>query len=150
MEPGKHMEPLAIVGFDIEFPQGVVSEDDFWEKVVRRECCMEALPEDRLNSSGFYHSDVKQRDTVSCQPPHPANGLPQRPFTYRPSSSRRYRFLLQVPPSFVVTLAHLTHLSFQSLLQRPLEWIRNNDGCSKRLIMLSKMVGSRNVRSDSL
>ncbi|KAL9623322.1 MAG: hypothetical protein Q9160_002429 [Pyrenula sp. 1 TL-2023] len=64
MTTNEHIEPLAIIGFSMEFPDGVVSEDDFWDKMMRRECTAEPFPEDRLSRSGFYNPNLKRRDVT--------------------------------------------------------------------------------------
>jgi acyl transferase domain-containing protein len=58
-------EPVAIVGFAFQFPQGAVDEETFWEKLMNRECTSTEFPKDRINVKAFHSSEVGSQGTVS-------------------------------------------------------------------------------------
>ena len=58
------VEPIAVIGFSLRFPQDAVSADSFWRMMMEGRCAMTEIPEDRMNSSGFYHPDSNRPDTV--------------------------------------------------------------------------------------
>lgn len=64
------LEPVAIVGLSFKFPQGAVSEDVLWEKLMNRECTSTEFPEDRVNIDAFYNPDHKKLNTVSTWAPY--------------------------------------------------------------------------------
>ena len=61
------MEPLAIVGFSLKFPQDATSSEAFWSMLMEKRCAMTEWPSDRLNIEAFRHSDKERNDTVCCQ-----------------------------------------------------------------------------------
>lgn len=61
---GNFLEPIAICGFSVKFPQDASSAEDFWRMMVERRCAMTRFPSDRLNSRGFY-SKSKTRNSAS-------------------------------------------------------------------------------------
>ena len=63
-EPDK-LEPIAVVGLSLRFPQDATTVDGFWKLLLERRCTVTPFPEDRLSVSGNYHPDPRRRDTVS-------------------------------------------------------------------------------------
>lgn len=58
------LEPVAVIGFSLRFPQDAVSADSFWKMLIEKRCAMTEFPEDRINLNGFYHADADRSDTV--------------------------------------------------------------------------------------
>ncbi|KAF7621589.1 hypothetical protein AFLA_011883 [Aspergillus flavus NRRL3357] len=57
-------EPLAIVGFAFKFPDGVDSDDTFWDMIWKGRSATMNFPGDRLNIDGFYHPDKSRQSNV--------------------------------------------------------------------------------------
>ena len=64
-DPDPSLEPLAIVGFSLNFPQEMKSAEDFWSLLVQRRNVSSDFPEKRMNIDSFYHPDKNRKDTVS-------------------------------------------------------------------------------------
>ena len=58
------LEPIAIVGFSLKFPQEATTPEAFWEMLVDKRCAMTEWPKERLNLDAFYHPDSGRSDTV--------------------------------------------------------------------------------------
>ena len=58
------LEPIAVVGFSIKFPQDATSHESFWKMLMEKRCSMTEWPQDRLNLDAFYHPDSSRPDTV--------------------------------------------------------------------------------------
>ena len=58
------VEPVAIVGFSLKFPQDATSPEAFWNMLVQKRCSMTEWPKERLNLDAFYHPDGNRPDTV--------------------------------------------------------------------------------------
>ena len=48
------MEPLAIVGLSLKFPQDATSPEAFWEMLMRKQSGMTEVPKDRFNVDAHY------------------------------------------------------------------------------------------------
>ena len=59
------IEPIAVIGFSLKFPQEATSPEAFWSMLLERRCAMTEWPSDRLNLEAFYHADKNRNDTVS-------------------------------------------------------------------------------------
>lgn len=57
-------EPLAIVGFSLKFPQDAVSEEGFWDMLLKARMAQTEIPKDRLNIDAFYGRKQNVYDTV--------------------------------------------------------------------------------------
>ena len=64
---GDHLEPIAVVGFSMRFPQEATSPEAFWEILCKGKSAMTEVPPDRFNINGFYHPNASRPDTV-CSP----------------------------------------------------------------------------------
>ncbi|PFH58775.1 hypothetical protein XA68_13217 [Ophiocordyceps unilateralis] len=54
-------EPIAIVGFALNFPQGVRSSDSLWQLMVEKRSTVTDVPKNRMNVDAMYHPDVHRR-----------------------------------------------------------------------------------------
>lgn len=62
-----HLEPIAIVGLDLKFPQDAVSADTFWQLLAEGRSALTEVPEDRFNIDAFYHPDATRATTVCIE-----------------------------------------------------------------------------------
>ena len=60
----KRLEPIAVVGFSLKFPQEAATSEGFWRLMTERRCAMTDWPKERLNVDAFYHPDNGRPDTV--------------------------------------------------------------------------------------
>lgn len=58
------VEPIAVVGLSLKFPQDATSPEAFWKMIVEKRCAMTNIPADRLNMKSFYGTDKNRNDTV--------------------------------------------------------------------------------------
>ena len=58
------IEPIAVVGMSLKFPQDAVSEESLWEMLMEKRCASTEFPEDRINANGFHSSDPNKHSTV--------------------------------------------------------------------------------------
>jgi hypothetical protein len=58
------LEPIAVIGLSLEFPQEAISPDTFWNMLTEKRCAMTDWPRDRINLDAFYHPDSNRSDTV--------------------------------------------------------------------------------------
>ncbi len=63
------LEPIAIVGFSLKFPQEATSQEAFWSMLLEKRCAMTEWPSERLNFEAFHHPDKNRNDTVSIKIP---------------------------------------------------------------------------------
>ena len=59
------IEPIAIIGLSLKFPQDVTSLDKFWNLLLEQGNTATEFPSDRLSASGLHHPDPNRRGTVS-------------------------------------------------------------------------------------
>ncbi|KAF4628668.1 hypothetical protein G7Y89_g9483 [Cudoniella acicularis] len=64
------VDPIAIVGFSLKFPQGAESPDSFWSMMVEGKCAATEFPEDRLSTTVRYHPDSNRKDTFAVRGGH--------------------------------------------------------------------------------
>ncbi|KAL9088429.1 MAG: hypothetical protein Q9165_006153 [Trypethelium subeluteriae] len=77
------VEPIAIVGFSLKFPQEADNTSVFWQMLLERRCAMTDWPEDRLNPKAFLHPDGVKEDRKFVPGAHFVRehlGLFDRPF----------------------------------------------------------------------
>lgn len=65
MPSDSKLEPLAIIGFALRFPQDAVSSDQFWSILKDKRCVMTDIPPTRMNVDGFYKRKEPGVDQVS-------------------------------------------------------------------------------------
>lgn len=58
------LEPVAVIGFSLKFPQDATSPDLFWRLLDEKRCAMTEWPSDRINLDAFYHPDNNRNDTA--------------------------------------------------------------------------------------
>ena len=59
------LEPIAVVGFSLKYPQDADSAPSFWSMLKEKRCAMTEWPRDRINLEAFYHRD-ENRDEKVC------------------------------------------------------------------------------------
>lgn len=59
------LEPIAVIGFSVKFPQEATTAEGFWNLLVQGRSAMTEIPGDRFNINAFYHPDANRHDTVS-------------------------------------------------------------------------------------
>jgi acyl transferase domain-containing protein len=64
------LEPLAIIGFSVKFPDDATTADAFWRMISERRCASRRFPEDGVNIDFFYHPDSTRADTVAAHNAH--------------------------------------------------------------------------------
>jgi acyl transferase domain-containing protein len=58
------MEPIAVIGFSMRFPENATTPEGFWEILQNGRSVMTEVPPDRFKVDGFYDSDASRPDTV--------------------------------------------------------------------------------------
>jgi acyl transferase domain-containing protein len=58
------MEPVAVVGFGLRFPQDAMTPDTFWDFLMNRKCAASQWPKDRVNIDAFRNSARKEPSSV--------------------------------------------------------------------------------------
>ncbi|KAI0383339.1 putative polyketide synthase [Hypomontagnella monticulosa] len=51
---GDEVDPIAICGFSVKFPEDATSPEALWKMMMERRCAMTEFPADRINANGFY------------------------------------------------------------------------------------------------
>ncbi|MCJ1245434.1 hypothetical protein MMC30_002638 [Trapelia coarctata] len=64
------LEPIAIVGFALKFPQDATSSESFWSMMEEGRCAATAFPANRFNADAFYHPDNSRNDAFSVRGGH--------------------------------------------------------------------------------
>jgi hypothetical protein len=58
------LEPVAIIGLSLRFPQNATSESEFWEMLLKKQCASTDYPGDRMNIDAFFNPDPNKINTV--------------------------------------------------------------------------------------
>lgn len=58
------VEPIAIIGLSITFPQNIKSLDSLWETLAEKKSAMTEFPKSRLNLDAFYDPDTERVNGV--------------------------------------------------------------------------------------
>jgi Beta-ketoacyl synthase, N-terminal domain len=58
------LEPIAIIGFSLKFPQDATSAESFWEMLMEGRSAMTKVPGQRFNVDSFYVPGTKRQDEV--------------------------------------------------------------------------------------
>ncbi|MCJ1405286.1 hypothetical protein MMC11_008513 [Xylographa trunciseda] len=64
------VEPIAVIGYSLKFPQDATSSEGFWQMLVNGRSAMSDIPKDRFNLDAFYHADVKRTGTMNVKGGH--------------------------------------------------------------------------------
>lgn len=59
------LEPIAVVGFSLGFPQTATCSDAFWKILVEKRNTVTEFPKSRMNIDAMYHPDSNRRGQVS-------------------------------------------------------------------------------------
>jgi acyl transferase domain-containing protein len=51
------MEPIAVIGFSLKFPQDAESPVSFWKMLEEKRCALTEWPKDRINLDGYFSRD---------------------------------------------------------------------------------------------
>lgn len=65
LETDDTLEPIAIVGISLEFPQDAKSTESFWQTMINGKSARTEVPPERFNVNGFYHPTTKVDTQVS-------------------------------------------------------------------------------------
>lgn len=63
-ESDNKMEPIAVIGLALKFPQDATSPESFWQMLLEGRSSMTDIPKNRFNIDAYYHSDPKHVGTV--------------------------------------------------------------------------------------
>ena len=63
--PEDKLEPIAIVGISLEFPQDATSPESFWQMMMSGKSARTEVPPERFNINGFYHPTENKGTQVS-------------------------------------------------------------------------------------
>jgi acyl transferase domain-containing protein len=58
------LEPIAIIGISLKFPQDAVSTGSFWKMLLDKRCASTDFPKDRINIEAFHDPNPKKLNTV--------------------------------------------------------------------------------------
>ena len=58
------LEPIAVVGLSLKFPDDAISVESFWNMLIEGRCASEDFPKDRLNLNAFYDPNPDKQGTV--------------------------------------------------------------------------------------
>lgn len=58
------VEPIAVIGLALRFPQDATSPEAFWQMLMEGRSAMTEVPKERFNIDAFYHSGPKKTNTV--------------------------------------------------------------------------------------
>ena len=61
---GHGVEPIAVIGFSMRFPDEATSPEGLWEILRQGRNVMTEVPPERFNVDGFHHPDAARVDTV--------------------------------------------------------------------------------------
>ncbi|KAL8769662.1 MAG: hypothetical protein Q9209_004459 [Squamulea sp. 1 TL-2023] len=64
------MEPIAIIGFALKFPQEAVSAGQFWRMLKEKRCAMTEVPSSRLNVDAFYDQGKSAHGAIPLRGGH--------------------------------------------------------------------------------
>jgi acyl transferase domain-containing protein len=59
------VEPIAIIGMAMRFPDGSHSSDQFWQMLSEGRSAHRNIPKERFDSEGYYHPDPSRAGAVS-------------------------------------------------------------------------------------
>jgi hypothetical protein len=63
------IEPIAVIGFSLKFPQDATSAESFWKMLIEGRSAMTKVPENRFNVDSFYVPGTQRRDEVCAIEP---------------------------------------------------------------------------------
>ncbi|KAF1948945.1 ketoacyl-synt-domain-containing protein [Byssothecium circinans] len=63
---GKDVDPVAIIGFSLKFPDDADSTEGFWKMLLEKRVASSEFPSDRINVDGHYRKE-KKNNTLSLR-----------------------------------------------------------------------------------
>lgn len=69
------LEPIAIIGFALKYPQDAKTPLSFWKMLEEKKCAQTAWPKDRINLEAFYHADDDVKKNVSSMTRKPSTSI---------------------------------------------------------------------------
>ena len=67
---GDKLEPIAVVGFALKFPQDATSAESFWQMLADGRSAMTDIPKDRFNIDAFYNPSKNMTGVVYSSRPY--------------------------------------------------------------------------------
>lgn len=61
---GPVLEPIAVIGLSLKFPQEATSPEAFWKMIMEKRCATQQVPSDRYNIDAFQGSDNNRTNQV--------------------------------------------------------------------------------------
>jgi acyl transferase domain-containing protein len=58
------LEPIAVVGIALKFPNDADTPESFWRLLLEGRSTVTEVPKSRWNSNRFYHPDPARNDAV--------------------------------------------------------------------------------------
>ena len=58
------LEPIAIIGFALKYPQDATTPQAFWKMLEEKKCAMTAWPKDRINLKAFHNDNDHEENNV--------------------------------------------------------------------------------------
>jgi len=81
------VEPIAVIGMSLKFPQEATSPEAFWDMLYEGRCAMTEFPPDRFNIDAFYDKENSGTGTVSVSTFEPSFSNTQQKCTKLNSSA---------------------------------------------------------------
>ena len=64
------LDPIAVIGFSLKFPQQATSPEDFWRMLLDGRSARTEIPKNRFNIDSFYHPDKDRHDSLNVRHGH--------------------------------------------------------------------------------
>ncbi|GME62534.1 hypothetical protein NX059_007680 [Neofusicoccum parvum] len=67
---GDKVEPIAIIGLSLKFPDDATSAESFWKMLAAGRSASKEIPPERFNVDAFYHPDPERLDSFHVRRAH--------------------------------------------------------------------------------
>ncbi|KAI9742337.1 MAG: hypothetical protein M1818_003870 [Claussenomyces sp. TS43310] len=64
------LEPIAVIGLSLKFPQEADTAENFWQMLIEGRSAMTEVPKDRWNIDSFYHPNADRHDAMNARGGH--------------------------------------------------------------------------------
>ncbi|ORX95044.1 BcPKS1, polyketide synthase [Clohesyomyces aquaticus] len=64
------IEPIAVVGMSLKFPQGATTPNSLWQILIDKKCTMTEWAEDRINIGSFHNANRSETSSISARGSH--------------------------------------------------------------------------------
>lgn len=64
----KYLEPIAVIGIAVKFPQEASTLSSFWDLLLRGGSTHTEIPLDRYNGQAFYRAETLEAKTGTVRP----------------------------------------------------------------------------------